>query len=192
MPLKHILAVTVLWATTCSISIAQECRVHNQSVTNSRVTINERTYPRRDVITDPDGKKYCQVMFRARVGNSWYNAHGSAEWMASSTIEQVCGQAAINAEQDLITSIGNTRISQNTVLICDDDDRFRQLQYFEVGTIGDLEQFRLHPNYPGEFAYNGTRCRWILDTVYQNGDVKTLQGIICNLNSNKWAIVDKF
>ena len=192
MSLKNIFTITVLLLPACAPAYAQICRVHNQSTSESAVTISERTYPRRDIIGDPDGTKYCQVMFRARVDNQWYDAHGSAKWTSDKTIESTCGQAIAQAEQDLISSIGNTRIAQKTVLICDDDERFRQLEQFPVGTVGDLEQFRLHHDYPREFAYNGARCRWILDTVYQNSDVKTLQGIICNLNGNKWAIVDKF
>lgn len=73
MSLKNIFTITVLLLPACAPAYAQICRVHNQSTSESAVTISERTYPRRDIIGDPDGTKHCQVMFRARVDNQWYD-----------------------------------------------------------------------------------------------------------------------
>jgi hypothetical protein len=169
-----------------------QCRVQDQSVSRSTLSINERTMPRRDIVTLPSNVKQCHVRYRVRVGQDWHDAVGQANWRSDQTVEQACGQAMVNADRLVIENIGRTQIVQNTVMICDDDDRFRQLTSIKSGTVARLEQFRLNPNYPGEFVYNGSRCRWILDTVMHRTDIHTMQGIICQLSGNNWAVVDKF
>lgn len=175
-----------------AMSLANTCRVQDQAVSKVTATINERTAPRRDIVSLPNGTRQCQVRFRVRVGATWYEAQGQSTWTSSQTVEQACGQAAISAERAVIERIGQTQITQNTTMICDDDENFRQLRKLPVGSVARLEQYRLHPHYPGEFAYNGARCRWILDTVYQNQDIRTMQGIICQIQDNHWAVVDRF
>ena len=174
------------------LAIANDCRVQDQAVSKITVTINERTTPRRDIISTPSGARQCQVRFRVRVGATWHEAQGQATWSSAQTVEQVCGQAAISAERAVVERIGQTQITQNTTMICDDDNNYRQLRKLPVGSVSRLEQYRLHPHYPGEFAHNGARCRWILDTVFQNQDVRTMQGVICQIQDNNWAVVDRF
>jgi hypothetical protein len=77
-------------------------------------------------------------------------------------------------------------------MVCTDRPDIQTKRQTQVGTQGQLHQFRPHPDYTREFWHNGTQCRWFLDTEWRQNDVQTRQGVICKLDNTNWVVVDKF
>lgn len=172
------------------VSVAAECRMIDQTLTRSEVRVTQRTAPVRTVTeTAP---RQCHVRFRILVDNNWYDAHGSQTWRDDQTVQQACGEAAMRAERDVIDRIGRSRVTNQSLMVCDDDERFRTLRRAEVGSVARLDQYRPHPEFPRAFQHNGTQCRWFLESGMAGSDVQTLQGIICEVQDGRWAVVDRF
>jgi hypothetical protein len=132
------------------------------------------------------------VRFRILVDGNWYDAHGSQTWRDDQTIQQACGEAAARAERDVVDRVGRSRVTNQSLMVCDDDERFRTLRRAEVGSVARLDQYRPHPQYPRAFQHNGTQCRWFLESGMSGSDVRTWQGIICEVQDGRWAVVDRF
>lgn len=185
--MKPILAV--LAAVIPAMAVA-ECRMVDQTLTRSEVRVSQRTAPVRTVTeTAP---RQCHVRFRLLIDNNWYDAHGSQTWRDDQTVQQACGEAAIRAERDVIDRVGRSRVTNQSLMVCDDDERFRTLRRAEVGTVARLDQYRPHPEFPRAFQHNGTQCRWFLESGMAGSDVRTWQGIICEVQDGRWAVVDRF
>jgi hypothetical protein len=126
------------------------------------------------------------------VDNVWFDAYGSETWRDEQTVQQACAAAAMRAERDAVDRIGRSQVTNQSLMVCDDDDRFRTLRRAEVGTVAQLDQYRPHPEFPRAFQHNGTQCRWFLESGMAGSDVRTWQGIICEVQDGRWAVVDRF
>ena len=61
--------------------------------------------------------------------------------------------------------------------------------------IGDLVRetwVTKHPVIKDYFGYRGNRCRWFLESDSAQKDLVQYQGIICEVQSNAWRVIDKF
>jgi hypothetical protein len=132
------------------------------------------------------------VDMRVRIGQDWHTAFGEHVWDGNSSREPACAAAVKRAEDSVIQRVTVAAVVSENVLICSDRENLNTLRESNPGTVADLAQFRPHPTHTREFWYNGTRCRWFVDTVWQQQTVNTMQGIICRLQDSKWVVVDKF
>jgi hypothetical protein len=172
------------------VAAVAECRMVDQTLTRSEVRISQRTAPVRTVTeTAP---RQCHVRFRILVDGVWHDAHGSQTWQEGQTVQQACGEAALRAERAAVDRIGRSRVTNQSLMVCDDDERFRTVRRAEVGTVARLDQYRPHPEFPRAFIHNGTQCRWFLESGMSGSDVRTWQGIICEVQDGRWAVVDRF
>jgi hypothetical protein len=188
-----IYAKTLISVLICSAATAQaDCVLQDKTVSQSSVTISERTQLTATVVPEPTGGKRCLVTFRARVGPTWYTATGEYTWSGDTPRDSACAVAVKRAEDSVRDQVSSSRVISEKILVCNDDTTLETIRQTNPGTVGDLAQFRPHPGYPKEFWYNGTRCRWFLDTGFTGRDVKTWQGIICLIHDSKWVVVDKF
>ena len=177
--------------TGCAVAHA-ECVLQDKTVSQSSVVIAERSKISATVVPDPQQGKRCLVNFRARVGSTWYTASGEHTWSGDTPRESACAVATKRAEDSVRDQISSSRVISEKILICNDDPTLENIRQTNPGTVGDLSQFRPHPDYLKEFWYNGTHCRWFLDTGFTAGDIRTWQGIICKIHDSKWVVVDKF
>lgn len=177
-----------LWG-MCLNAVA-ECRMVEQTVSRSEVRIAQRTVPVRNITES--APRQCHVRFRVLVDGQWHDALGSQTWREDQTVQQACGEAAMRAERDVIDRIGRGRVTNQSIMVCDDDERFRTVRRAEIGTVARLDQYRPHPEYPRAFIHNGTQCRWFLESGMQAQDVRTWQGIVCEVQNGLWAVVDRF
>jgi hypothetical protein len=178
--------------TIVAVSAHADCVLQDKTVSQSSVSIAERSKISATVAPDPQQGKRCLVNFRARVGATWYTASGEYAWPGDTPRDSACAVAVKRAEDSVREQVASSRVISEKVLICTDDPTLDTIREINPGTVGDLSQFRPHPNYPNEFWYNGTRCRWFLDTGFTGKDVRTWQGIICLIHDSKWVVVDKF
>jgi hypothetical protein len=77
-------------------------------------------------------------------------------------------------------------------MICRDQPDLLTLRSTNPGTVAELSQFRPHPEYPKRFWHNGAQCRMFLDSAWTGRDIRTYQGVICQVQDSKWVVVDKF
>jgi hypothetical protein len=132
------------------------------------------------------------VDMRVRIGSDWYTTFGEHIWDGGTSRETACAAAVKRAEDAAIQQVAASTVISENVLICNDREDLNTLRQANPGTVGKLAQFRPHPTNTGEFWYNGTRCRWFVDSVWQHQTVQTMQGIICQLQDSNWVVVDRF
>lgn len=173
-------------------SVMAECVLHDRLVTQSTVQIEERSGINRVVVAAPGGGQRCMVSFKARVGPTWYWANGQYDWAGDRPNEEACAVAVSRAEDSVRVQVAPSMVASQKTLICSDNPQLETLRQTNPGTVGALHQFRPHPANTREFWHNGAKCRWFVDSTFQNRDVHTYQGIICQVQPNSWVVVDKF
>jgi hypothetical protein len=175
-----------------SAAMAQQCVLQDKTVSRGSVTIAERSEIRPEVVPAIGGGRKCMVSFRARVGAEWHTAFGEYEWDGARPRDEACAVAVKRAEDSVRERVSASQLVSEKVLICRENPDLNTLQQINSGTVGELSQFRPHPDYTREFWHNGAPCRFILDTAYTGKDVRTFQGVICKIHNSKWVVVDKF
>ena len=170
---------------------AEQCVLQERTIAQHTVNIEERSPIRRDIINIANGQQRCLVDFRVRVGTTWHTAIGEFDWPGDRDSGWACGQAVKNAEQSVMSQLG-TRASSEQILVCKDRPELQNLQRTHPGAIGDIAQFRPHPEFPNRFWHNGAQCRWFMETAYIKSDIRVQNGIICEVQPNRWVVVDKF
>jgi hypothetical protein len=88
--------------------------------------------------------------------------------------------------------VGKNQTTNEKVLVCKDQPKLSVLSSTQVGTVGDVGQFRPHPEYPKRFYHNGTECKWFVESNFVARDIRTYQGVICQIREGKWVVTDKF
>jgi hypothetical protein len=187
--MKKVITTLLLIATTAMAN--DQCVMQERVVTQTDTKILERSKIRRDVVPSQHGRK-CIVDFRVRVGREWHTAFGEHTWPGDRPSEEACAVAVKRAEDDVQQRLGRTVAINERILVCKDRPELETLRRTQVGTIGDAGQFRIHPNYPEKFYHNGAQCRWFVEPAFTGRDIRTFQGVICNVQDQKWVVVDKF
>lgn len=190
MPMKTILALAI--GLPLLAQAADHCVLQQRSVAVSQVQIQERSDIRRSITPVGRGETKCSVDFRVRIGNTWHSAFGDYVWSGELPVQQACARAVGVAESDVKARVAAREVSTESLLVCSDDTRHQTLREVKVGTIAPVSRYRPHPDYPAEFWHNGTRCRWILDTVWTGTRILTQNGVVCQLRDDQWVVVDKF
>lgn len=175
-----------------ALAHADQCVMQEKTVSRSQVTIVERGNIRRDVVPNINGGKKCIVDLRVRIGLEWYTAFGEQNWDGSTSIEQACAMALTKAEESAKARVASTQVISEKTLVCKDRPELNTLRNTNIGNFGDAGQFRMHPNYPNRFIHNGAQCRWFLEPEFIGKDIRSFQGIVCELQNGKWVVVDKF
>ena len=192
---RNMKKITCLVALTFGVVFSaqsQECVYQSRTVTNNNLEVSERSNITRDIIDVENGNRKCIVNFSIRVGNEWHMASGEWEWSGSRPHQEACAKAIQVAEQEAIERIADREVTNQQVLICNDDERFSRIENISVGTVGSIEQFWPHPEFDKPFYHEGTRCRWIVGSRFTGDNIKRHDGIICEVSQEKWVVVDKF
>ena len=174
------------------MAMAQQCVMQTKTVTQSQVQIEERSQVTAQIVPVPGGDQRCMISMRGRVGATWYTGFGDFVFARTGVPEQACASAQQRAEASIVAQAGPKRVATDNTLICREDPTLDTIRKTDPGTVAKLAQYRPHPDYPREFHYNGSRCRWFLDPAWTGRDLRTGQGIICHLQENNWVVVDKF
>lgn len=186
--MKRLLIAALIPATV----LAAECVLDDRTVTSSTVRIEERSALRQEVVPAPDGGRRCIASFKARVGATWYWTQGQYDWNDGRPRTEACAVAVARAEDTLKSQVEPTHVRSEKVMVCTDQQDLELLRSTNPGSVGKLHQFRPHPYFPKRFWYNGAQCKWFLDSAFRNQDIYTYQGIICQVQSDQWVVVDKF
>jgi len=175
-----------------SIGASAECVLQSNTALQGTARIDERSGFTQELVRLPMNKQRCQVAFRARANGAWHTAIGHHDFGEDQSASQACIMARQQAEAGLAERLANKNVATDAVVTCRDQPSLQTLRDTQIGTVGLLHQFRPHPNYPRQFEHNNVACRWFLDSQFRSNDVHTFQGVICQLQDNKWVVVDKF
>lgn len=181
-----------LWLCLLPLVAHAECVLQDRMVRRATVTIEERQQIRAEVVPGFGGSRKCMVSMRARIQNSWYSAYGEYEWPGDRPREEACAVAMDRAEQQARDQAAPSHVVSERVLVCSDRTDMNTLRQVNPGTVAKLAQFRPHPDRPNRFWHNGAQCRYFLDSQYNGSDIRTWEGIICQLARDEWVVVDKF
>lgn len=182
------LGIVLLWPIAVA---AEQCVLQDRTTTQTRAVIQERSPIRRDIVRLNNGDRKCLVDFRIRVGANWHTAIGEHTWSGDVPATDACARAVARAESDTLARISQ-RVQSEKILVCKDRPELQELRQAHPGTVGDIAQFRPHPDYPRRFWHNGAQCRWFMESAFTGADMQLFQGIICEANPGKWVVVDKF
>ena len=180
------------WLVLLPLTAWADCVLQDRVVQRNETVIQERSQFRTEVVPLPGGNRKCMVNFRARVGVDWYTAYGEHEWSGDRPREEACARAVAQADNHVREQAGRTQTASEKVLICSDNPDLRNLRQTNPGTVGRLAQFRPHPERPNLFWHNGAQCRYFLDSQYVRSDIRTWEGVICQIGQDEWVVVDKF
>jgi hypothetical protein len=188
MSIKYL---TLLGVITVSAQ-AGDCVLQDKTVSRTQVTIQERADLRRAVVPDVSGGKKCTVEFRAKINNEWHPAHGEVTWDGNRPSTEMCAQAVQQAERDVRDRVSKKLIVTDSVMICSDNADADLLKKTAPGMIGKASQFRPHPSYPERFWHNGVQCRWFIEPAWDKDHLRQYQGVVCELSTSEWVVVDRF
>ena len=171
---------------------SDNCVLQEKNVVITQTRIDERGPIRKHVVPVPSGASKCVVDFGVRIANVWHKAYGEYTWRGDRPVSDACAIAVHRAESAVRLRVGRNHTASEHVLVCKDESRLDTLTQTVPGTMGEINQFRPHPEFPRPFYHNSTECRWFLDPVFRNHDIHTYQGIICSVADQKWVVVDRF
>lgn len=187
--MKRLLTLALLPA---AVWAQDNCVLQDRVVSRSEVVIAERSPIRRDVVPWFDGKRKCIVDFRVRVGRDWHTAYGDHVWDGHRPENEACAIAVSRAEDSVRERVGRSQTASERILVCKDQPALTTLRNTTVGTVGDLGQFRPHPERLERFWHNGAQCKWFVEPTFVDQRMRQFQGIICEIQDEKWVVVDKF
>jgi len=187
--MKKIIPLMLLASTALA---DDNCVLQERTVTTNSTVILERSTIRRDVVPYGANQKKCIVDFRVRIKGEWYTAFGEHIWSGDTPSSQACAVAVNRAEADAISRVARSSVTNERTLVCKDRPELKTLRNSQIGTVGDAGQFRPHPDYPKRFYHNGVQCRWFVEPSFTGNDVRMFQGVVCEVQDQKWVVVDKF
>lgn len=187
--MKRLLLLALLPAT---VGAQDNCVLQDRVVSRSEVVIAERSPIRRDVVPHFDSRRKCIVDFRVRVGRDWHTAYGDHVWDGHRPESEACAIAVTRAEDSVRERVGRSQTASERILVCKDQPALTPLRNTAVGTVGDLGQFRPHPDRLDRFWHNGAQCKWFVEPTFTGNQMRQFQGIICEIQDSKWVVIDKF
>lgn len=175
-----------------AIHAQDNCVLQERSVSRAQVTILERSTVRRDIVPAAGSGRKCMVDFRVRIGANWHTAFGEHIWDGNQSSAEACAIAVDRAESAVRDRVGQAQTVTERTLVCKDRPELMTLKNTLVGQVGDAGQFRPHPDRPNRFWHNGAQCRWFVEPTFTNRNIHNFQGIVCEVQPDRWVVVDKF
>lgn len=173
------------------VPAAAECYQELTTVNRAGADIREIADLQKFVKT-LDKQQICTVMFRAQIGNQWYNGRGESRGSLTDSTDQICSQAMQAGRAQILEKIAGTAIQSSQTLYCNDfqTPQLRQgLKKFDKFKISELKPM---PN-SQPFEYKGSVCRYFLesDIDSKNNNLMQWQIVGCVIR-DEWTVVDKF
>jgi hypothetical protein len=91
----------------------------------------------------------------------------------------------------ILSRADGNRIAMEQNMVCTDQP-IAQIRKVNIGDHLQESEVLPHPNFPKQFVYRTSACRWFIEPEVHPGDLLQRQGIICRLHDNEWQVVDKW
>jgi hypothetical protein len=184
--------LTIMALPIMATAQSNECYLQDRSISRSTAVIAERSPVRKEVFNHIGNERRCVVDFKVRINTEWHTAYGSYIWDGAVPESQACARAVANAENEILQRVGNTNAVNERILVCNDRRDLVNIRSPEIGQTGNIGQFRPHPDKLERFYYNGTQCKWFVESSFVQNRMRQYQGIICETQNGVWVVVDKF
>ena len=168
-----------------------ECYQEAVTTNNARAEIKEVADFQKYVKTQ-NNQQICTVMFRARVGNRWYDARGESQGPITDSTDQICAQAMQVGRSQILERVAGSAVQSTQTLYCNDFNtpQLRKgLKKFDTFRVSELKPM---PN-AEPFEYKGSTCRHFLESdVDPNTNNLVQWQIVGCVIRNEWTVIDKF
>jgi hypothetical protein len=168
-----------------------DCYQESVTVNHSQTQIREIADLQRFVKT-ADNKQICNVMFRARINNRWYDGRGESQGLITDSTDQICAQAMQTGRTQILDKIEGTAVQTSQSLYCNDFETpqlKKGLKKFDTFKVSELKP---HPD-SKIFEYKGASCRYFLESDIDPKTNNLMQWhIVGCMIRDKWTVVDKF
>jgi hypothetical protein len=133
----------------------------------------------------------CIVTFRALVNDAWIDAEGESVGSRSLSEADLCRNAMDQGRVQILSRADGGRLAVEQNMVCTDQPQI-QVRRVQIGDQVRESEVRPHPNFPKQFNYRGTQCRWFIEPEVRGGDLLQRQGIVCRSHGPDWKVVDKW
>jgi hypothetical protein len=168
-----------------------ECYQEAVTTNNARAEIKEVVDFQKYVKTQ-NNQQICTVMFRARIGNRWYDARGESQGPITDSTDQVCAQAMQVGRSQILERVAGSAVQSTQTLYCNDFNTpqlKKGLKKFDTFRVSELKPV---PN-ADPFEYKGSTCRHFLESDVDPSTNNLVQWqIIGCVIRNEWTVIDKF
>ena len=168
-----------------------ECYQEAVTTNNARAEIKEVADFQKYVKTQ-NNQQICTVMFRARIGNRWYDARGESQGPITDSTDQVCAQAMQVGRSQILERVAGSAVQSTQTLYCNDFNtpQLRKgLKKFDTFRVSELKPM---PN-AEPFEYKGSTCRHFLESDVDPSTNNLVQWqIVGCVIRNEWTVIDKF
>ena len=168
-----------------------ECYQEAVTTNNARAEIKEVVDFQKYVKTQ-NNQQICTVMFRARVGNRWYDARGESQGPITDSTDQICAQAMQVGRSQILERVAGSAVQSTQTLYCNDFNtpQLRKgLKKFDTFRVSELKPM---PN-AEPFEYKGSTCRHFLESDVDPSTNNLVQWqIVGCVIRNEWTVIDKF
>jgi hypothetical protein len=168
-----------------------ECYQEAVTTNNARAEIKEVADFQKYVKTQ-NNQQICTVMFRARVGNRWYDARGESQGPITDSTDQICAQAMQVGRSQILERVAGSAVQSTQTLYCNDFNtpQLRKgLKKFDTFRVSELKPM---PN-AEPFEYKGSTCRHFLESDVDPSTNNLVQWqIVGCVIRNEWTVIDKF
>lgn len=176
-------------AAISSVSLADDCVLSQKTQVRATGVIESVRDIKTTVMDMRDRSRKCTVEFSARVNGSWNRGFGEYSWRDDRPDGVGCAVALDNGKSRLLELVGSQAVSDHKSLRCGEE---RSSIRVAVGQPIRENSWTPHPSRLGSFWYQGSECRWFIETDTMGRDLYQWQGIVCQVRPGEWVVVDKF
>ena len=178
-------------ALTMSTTVYADCYVRSAMTSKTAVSITSIADVRPLVVPISDTQNKCIVNFRAQVNGQWITAEGENIGPKNQSEAILCKGAMDQGRTQILSRADGNRIAMEQNMVCTDQP-IAQIRKVNIGDHLQESEVLPHPNFPKQFVYRTSACRWFIEPEVHPGDLLQRQGIICRLHDNEWQVVDKW
>jgi len=174
-----------------SATAQADCYVRSAITNQTTVKITSVADVQPLVVPVSPTQNKCIVTFRAQINGAWIDAEGESVGPKTLSEADLCRGAMDQGRVQLLSRADGGRLAVEQNMVCTDQPQI-QVRRVQIGDQVRESEVRPHPNFPKQFNYRGTQCRWFIEPEVRGGDLLQRQGVICRSHGPDWKVVDKW
>jgi len=182
---------TLIVALGLANTVQAQCYVRSAMTNQTAINITSIADVQPMVVPISPTQNKCIVTFRAQVNGAWITAEGESVGPRSLSESDLCRGAMDQGRTQILSRADGGRMTVEQNMVCTDQPEI-QVRRVQIGDQVRESEVRPHPNFPKQFNYRGTQCRWFIEPEVRNGDLLQRQGIVCRSHGPDWKVVDKW
>jgi hypothetical protein len=186
--------ISLLVGTLLATAASAECVMRTSTLSKTTGKIEQIADIRPLLSPSFNNERKCSISARVLYHGKWENAYGDYTGDPAIGDQELCVNAVEIGVRQFLASQESKLIHSNEQMVCTDEEpiKVRPVQKGEVIRVSEVQP---DPGHPELFNYNGTKCRWFVETDAGQGKLYQWRGIVCKTgrkDSDDWTVVDKF